>query len=562
MKQTTKKQLFFSLFICALFVLFVAVFVWYFFGSSTNNASTTSSDTLFVADYAAQEEIEAAMQSAADSGEYTAESPLIILDPYGQSPLTAVIIFSSDSPTTTAITVAGKTTQTTVYQEFSDCSTSHIVPVYALYADTDNVVTLTVYDESGAQLSSTQHIITTAALPSGFDYVTILTETFQDTYQEGLTYCYSESNTGCKFAFDQDGDIRWYLTISSLTTMGCEFNYTDDHFIFSSGSTTQGDISFIEVDKFGKIYNVWYAPYGCHHDISVMPNGNLLVLGANTETLDTIEDFIYEIDCVTGEIVNTLDLKDVLQRMKIAYAPLTGIGTIGATDWCHLNSIEYDESDGTIVISSNFQSAIIKIDWETKDIIWMMSDEDGWSARLSQYLLTPTDADDDFEYTYNQHAVEILPDLDGDPDTIDIMVFDNGSTRFVQDEELQEQIALGLAVEPDLYSRLVHYRINEVTMEVEQIWQYGKEEGLCLYSAIVGDADYLENGNVLGTFDKHTWQNSEIIGSPTIVEVDANGDEVWTAELFLTTGNGSTATYRNERLSFYGDSEGELNFAS
>ncbi|MFI3270965.1 MAG: aryl-sulfate sulfotransferase [Pseudomonadota bacterium] len=65
-----------------------------------------------------------------------------------------------------------------------------------------------------------------------------------------------------------------------------------------------------------------------------------------------------------------------------------------------------------------------------------------------------------------------------DSDTVDILLFDNGNlgapdtdgnTRQVVDAELQRKIQLHEINEPFPYSRLVHYRIHEKDMTVEQI---------------------------------------------------------------------------------------------
>lgn len=274
-----------------------------------------------------------------------------------------------------------------------------------------------------------------------------------------------------------------------------------------------------------------------------MDNGNLLIAGSNTETIDTVEDFIYEIDSITGEIVNTLDLKEVFQRMRRGYTPV-GIEFLGAEDWFHLNSIDYCAEDDSIIVSGNFQSTIAKIDWPTGEIIWMISEEEGWTTRFEEYILTPIG--DNFEYTYNQHAVEILPDYDNNPDTIDIIAFDNGASRSVQNEEL------GLD-SSDLYSRLVKYRINEVTMEVEQIWEYGKDEAMEVYSRIMGDADPLENGNILGTFPKHqsVTDDADMAGAPVIREVTTDGSVVWETEIFSLTGNGDIYVYASDKVDLY-----------
>ncbi len=54
-------------------------------------------------------------------------------------------------------------------------------------------------------------------------------------------------------------------------------------------------------------------------------------------------------------------------------------------------------------------------------------DYDGSSAFLAQYLLTPIG--DGFEWQWCQHDANILPDADNNPDTLGILLFDNGKAR-------------------------------------------------------------------------------------------------------------------------------------
>jgi hypothetical protein len=50
-----------------------------------------------------------------------------------------------------------------------------------------------------------------------------------------------------------------------------------------------------------------------------------------------------------------------------------------------------------------------------------------------------------------------------DPDRI--LIYDNGNERSYGDPVLPE----------NNYSRAVEYRVDEQSMEIEQVWQYGKE---------------------------------------------------------------------------------------
>jgi hypothetical protein len=56
------------------------------------------------------------------------------------------------------------------------------------------------------------------------------------------------------------------------------------------------------------------------------------------------------------------------------------------------------------------------------------------------------------------------------------------------------------AAPSESYSMVVHYHINTANMTIEQVWEYGKENGAATYSALRGSAYHLPNGDILGTW--------------------------------------------------------------
>ena len=479
----------------------------------------------------AQKSVDKTLQAELESGIYTFESPLTVLDPYGESPLTALILFETEEPSRIEITIPGKDEDTGAVHIFEEASIRHAIPVYGLYPDTLNEVTLRQLSETGETIAENVVEIQTEPLPEWLaDYI-ILTESYGGSYEAGLNYMYQP----LLFAFDKAGIPRWFL--SDVNSQLGVKSYADGHWLVPYGSYHEGDAVVFEIDLLGKIYRVFYTPYGVHHDITTMPNGNLLITGSHG---DTVEDLIVEIDAESGEVVNTLDLRTVLQRTRN-----------GAwQDWCHNNSITWDESDGTIIISSNHQSTVAKLTWPEGKIKWLLSDPVEYLPRLQQYLLTPVGAD--FEYSYRHHHATILPDYDNDPDTIDILLFDNGAnTRFDIDEELQRAIRANEIIEPENYSRLVHYRINEKDMTVEQVWQYGKERGEELYSFSRGSAQLLSNDNILGLFSIENDPVVTVAPSCITVEVDNKGNLIWDAELISKGERGYFYGYRVFRYPIY-----------
>jgi hypothetical protein len=216
-----------------------------------------------------------------------------------------------------------------------------------------------------------------------------------------------------------------------------------------------------------------------------------------------------------------------------------------------------DSSDDSIIASSPIQSVAVKFDRKTGAIRWILSSPEGWDGEFSKYqpyLLKPVN-NGNFEWQWGQHAVKILPDKDNNPDTLDLLLLDNGQSRsYLKESSLKPE---------NNYSRAVIYRIDQKKMTVEQLWQYGRERGSEAYSTFLGNADYLPaTGNINISFGgmlreagvpvddivQGVLGNMEI--QSRVVEVQRSGEPVFDA---LLTPNHTTSaeTYQVRRIPMY-----------
>lgn len=484
-----------------------------------------------------QAKVDTQLLNELNSGQYTFNEPLVVVDPYHISPLTAVVIFKTEIPVQVSVQILGKTQEVDLTKTFSSFNTLHTIPILGLYAATENQITLSIKDTQGNRSEKSITVVTDELLP---DLKANVLNVFQanKNYSPGFNFTYSNGNySQYKCAFDQQGNYRWYLSKAFNTVSN--YHNSDSLFLtYSSGN----DQLIIETNYLGKFFNVYYAPYEIHHDIEVIDT-SFLITGSDNSP-NTIEDFIFEMDRSTGQISRTLDYRKILLRSRSFGVRYSN------QDWLHMNSIV--EHQNGVIISANFQSTVLCNDWQG-NIKWMLADPSGYPEKYKQYLLKPIGSD--FLYTYNQHAVEVLPDYDNNPDTVDIILFDNGTSRNAVDTELQRKIRANEIVEPKLFSRLVHYRINERKMTVEQIWQYGQSRPE-LFSAWRGDADLLPNGNIFGVFNIGI--SAEEPNSSAYVEVDSSGNLVW--ECWATSSNEQNIyqDYRVERLEMYTESSSDF----
>ena len=116
----------------------------------------------------------------------------------------------------------------------------------------------------------------------------------------------------------------------------------------------------------------------------------------------------------------------------------------------------------------------------------------------------------------------MLPDYDHNPDTVDILLFDNGISRDSMGEKIPAE---------KRYTRLVHYRVDEKAKTVEQLWQYGKERPE-LYARTLGNVQLLENGNIYASFAREGHsvpkkKSPPVIKDTVYLEVNRQGEVIW-----------------------------------
>ena len=340
---------------------------------------------------------------------------------------------------------------------------------------------------------------------------------------------------------DSTGALRWYLMPDSIfepnsiewggVMMGFRQN--------KDGALTWGyGQRYVKYDILGR--RIWnrLLPEGYDdfsHALEPMENGHYLirVSDANYRRADgrnvrTVRDVIIEVN-EAGEVVDDWNLNNILDPYRStviktldqgavclnidvdkAGKTMTAeelakldasddfgdiLGTGPGRNWAHVNSVDYDPTDDSIIISSRHQSAIIKIGRDKK-VKWILGAPRGWRSPWKEALLTPVDAQgkplkcgdaecgDAFDWTWTQHTAWRI-DSKSDKNVIWVSVFDNGDARGMEQPALPEM----------KYSRAVIYKIDQVKRTVEQVWEYGKERGHNWYSPVTSLTEYQPDKN-------------------------------------------------------------------
>ena len=443
MNQAKPKKRIIAIIIQILLLIIVAgLIVWVIFGGNMNSKAVENVTSLV--DEQASKEADFKIDG------YTIDSPNVIKNPYGKSPLTALVIFRTTNSVSPTVTIHGDDDLTTFTHTF-DSSTDHYLPIYGLYADRDNKVTISYKD--GDQSVTKDITVTTDKLP---DDMVLPTEVKAD--KEKLAnelYFFTPSSKGYAVAYDVNGDVRWY--IDQLATWKID-RLNNGHLLLSTErliNQSYYTTGLYEMDLLGKVYTEFSLPGGYHHDYFEMANGNLLVSSDDFNSdAGTVEDYIVELDRQTGEIVKKFDLKKVLN---------TDDGKSenwSSYDWFHNNSVWYDEKTNVVILSGRHKDAVIAIDYDSGKLKWIIGDPTNWDEEYQKYFFTPVG--DDFEWQWSQHAAMVTPEGY-------IFILDNGNNKSkVSDDYVPAE---------DSYTRGVMYKIDTDKMTIEQVWQYGKERG-------------------------------------------------------------------------------------
>ena len=453
---------------------------------------------------------------------YTFDKPKVILDPYNISPLTALIVFETKDLTAPTVTVKGKDEKTTITNTFKP-SKIHYLPIYGLYPNTNNEITI---DMNGIEKKI---YIKTTALPEDFILPTKV-EASKDKLDNEL-YFVTPSSKGYTCAYDINGDVRWYLNEKFIWDIQ---RLKNGHLLISSNRLINNpyySTGLMETDLLGKVYYEYSLPGGYHHDVFEMPDGDLLV-ASNDFDNDTVEDYIVEINRNSGNIIKKIDLKDILpidEGNNYDYST--------DYDWFHNNSIWYDEKTNSITLSGRHKDAVININYDSLELNWIIGDRASWGEDMQKYFFTPSSKN--FVWQYAQHAAMITPEGY-------VFLFDNGNNKTKTGDNAIDA--------NNNYSRAEMFEINTNKMTISEKWEYGKELGSSFYSPYISDVDYLEKNHYLIISGGHSELDGKVNNEPAgltktdkmnaiIVEL-LNDKKIFNMEL-------PTNDYRVEKLPLY-----------
>lgn len=458
---------------------------------------------------------------------YTLESPLAILNPFGTGSNGLYLYFGTNNPTKVQYTVSVEDESIADYTAWANnagedgFSRVQEFLLIGLVPGQENTVTLTAYNRQGAQTQSASFTIDMPEPTSGYD---VTLETVDgDSAQElsnGLYYAMGIGGQyGYTFFYDNDGVMRYEMVLEG---------YHSDRFLWDDdGSliTCVGSTKVARLNRFGQVTQVYdLGTYELHHDINWGPEGTILALATDLEG-ETVEDQVLQIDLESGEVTHIVDFTQVFQSYFDITRPVQatdpfGLWSEGEWDWLHLNSLQYDESDNSIIVSSRETSTIIKCALgEEPQIVWMAGNPDFWEGTdFAQYSL---EAQGDFFYQYGQHDVELMSSEEvealgfeaPEEGQLYLRVYDNNYYAMSSRDDFQVEVPedVGTAnMEDGVDSHVYYYLVDEGAGTFTLVDSFDLP-----YSSLVSNAQwrgdsYTVNNGVHQCFEEYDQQGSLI----------------------------------------------------
>lgn len=255
--------------------VFALIFLVFILSISIIGSSIVSGDNL-VSTYKDIFTIQSNKEVYFEGYGYSIDNPNLIVNPYGNSPLTAIVMFDTNDYSEVSITIKGKDDSGDINYTFSS-DKHHLIPIYGLYADYDN--TVIIRSENKEKVIN----IKTDPLPLDFEYV-------NDSGSDNFSFY----NGNYPYAVDINNDVRWYLNSNyygNITTI------SDSRIIIGNDKYNEDGTSagIYEMNLLGKIYNE-YLLSNSYYGYNTIYDNDILVLS----------DKVLRIDSQTGEVIDKL----------------------------------------------------------------------------------------------------------------------------------------------------------------------------------------------------------------------------------------------------------------
>lgn len=350
------------------------------------------------------------------------------------------------------------------------------VPVFGLYAGYNNQVSMEFQFQDGSQQTLPVSVTTDNYVdPTGVYSAPTIVKQRAAGSALGFDFFFMKSAIGSPVIVDTDAQIRWVVPgiYNAMSTA-----YQNGEFVIGDPATPT--VYRLQLDG-----TVTQAPLASatyiefHHNIDPGKVGLLAEVNAESGAVENVETTVAEITDM-GAVLNSWDLAQIISTYMLSQGDDASAFVRPGVDWFHNNSSTYEASDNSLIVSSR-ENFVIKLDYPTGNIIWILGDPTKYwytfpSLRAKALTLAPGGL-----YPIGQHAVSIISDGS-------LMLFNDGLGS-------QNEPAGAPAGQNRAYSAVSDYTIDAASMTAVNAWNF--DYGESIYSSICSSAYEASSQSIL-----------------------------------------------------------------
>lgn len=348
------------------------------------------------------------------SGKYMFNNMLAVVNPFGEAPLTALVLFTTMVDYRVRATVEGDSEDTSFIFEYP-AEKRHRIPILGLYPGRSTNIVIELLDENGESCDRRCFPIETEPLPDDLQNV-IKAGKSNKKNRNFPNILISGGSDIRPCVFDREGKIRYYLE-RKPKEYGI-FRLSKGRFLFMEEDISVPfysepyPVQMYDMDYLGRVGRTYLIKNGAHHTAEERSQeGNLFMAGNSFE--GDSEDLVMEVDRQSGEIVHGINVRDFFgEKYK------------DSQSWAHINYVSYQEERASMLVSMRGGHSIADFDWERDEMKWLLADPDLWKGTETEdKLLTPIG---NVPWFYGQNSVfEVELEEKQEPGIRYIVVFDN-----------------------------------------------------------------------------------------------------------------------------------------
>ena len=300
--------------------------------------------------------------------------------------------------------------------DYFSTATTVTIPVFGLYDDYDNTVTIAMKSSSGRATTLSHELTSSVWSGPCRDTLVDATKVVVPSASVELDYSFFMLKTwACDahpIVMDIDGNIRWVGT-AGAAQQGSTF--------FRNNFYVGNDSDLYEITPFGDHASVGnyssdgYATF--HHNIDPGRVGMLLEFNRYPDQ----ESDVIEVDA-NGEVLETWDVADIVRTAMIKGGDDPSAFVRQGDDWFHNNAATYWKQKNQLVLSGR-EDFVIGIGYDDDKIKWILGDPDKAWHDYPSLRAFALDYPEGTDPPIGQHAVSFTS-------AGNLMMFNNGFASY------------------------------------------------------------------------------------------------------------------------------------